>query len=753
MDTNRSRSGSPLRLAAVGAMCMGAAVTIFMALGPACGTAVPGADVGAANGSKDVTGARAAAKDRTPPDPVTDLQLVAGTTTWCSTTVTVTATGDDGDIGTAYVYDIRYVANGDITEANWETASRAAGEPWPQAAGTLEMFQIYFDLPPSTPFSMAMKVGDEYSSVWTGGRWVHREPLYSPISNVVTATSGTGVPEPPCQVTTLTASDAAESDCLGGAVAIDGDTVVAGARSVRNEVGDSVGSAYVFGRDGDGWTEEAELVPSGTVLLDGFGRFGDVVAISDDLILIGDPSDDEFQQESGAGYVFRREGVKWVQEAKLTASDAASSAVERFGQSVSIGGDLAVIGAAYDNPDPEASQYSLLGAAYVFRRNDNGTPDPSDDFWTEEVKLTSFGGTAFSRSGGSAVAISGDYILIGDDAAYSDAVPATGAAYVFRHGAGTGWMEEARLEAPVPINAVRFGNSVAISGDLALVSAPNDGRLYRTDGPGAVYVFRRDGTVWTQEAKLTAWDGAEGDWFGGYTGEGVSISGDLAVIGAPSKELSSGAAYVFRRGVTPQGASWVPRAKLTSPTGAADDGYGLSVSVSGDEFVLGFPGDDEGIHNSGSAHVFSVSTVDTDDDLVPDACDNCLGVSNADQADTDADGVGDACDQCPGDDNADCDGDGTPDGCEIANGTSEDCNLNDVPDECDIIAGTSEDCDANGIPDECEAPPCAEPTPTPTPTPTPNPTATPSCLPKGAACTEDADCCSGDCNPGKLTCK
>ena len=297
MDTNRSRSGSSLRLADVGALCMGAAVTIFMALGPACGTAVPHARAGADDGPKDVMDTRAAGKDRTPPAAVTNFQVV-GNATWCSITVTFTATGDDGDVGTADFYDIRYVANGVISEENWETASRAVGEPRPQPAGTTEEFEVGFDLLPAMQFSMAMKVADEDHLPSKPG---YREPLYSPLSNVVTPIiSGTGQPEPPCQAAKLTASDAAEIDYLGGAVAIDGDTIVVGAQGVDDDAGVEVGSAYVFRRDGDGWTE-TKLAPSGAVLDEWGGRFGNSVSISGNLILVGDKRDDEFQQDSGAG--------------------------------------------------------------------------------------------------------------------------------------------------------------------------------------------------------------------------------------------------------------------------------------------------------------------------------------------------------------------------------------------------------------------------------------------------------------------
>ena len=131
-------------------------------------------------------------------------------------------------------------------------------------------------------------------------------------------------------------------------------------------------------------------------------------------------------------------------------------------------------------------------------------------------------------------------------------------------------------------------------------------------------------------------------------------------------------------------------AKLLASDAAADDWFGVSVSVSGDTAVIGANDDDHaGGTNAGSAYVFDLGCIpDNDDDGVPNAADNCPNTANPDQAD--ADGAGDACDACPGfDDRIDCNSNGVPDGCDIRDGTSRDCNANGVPDECDIAGGTS----------------------------------------------------------------
>jgi hypothetical protein len=252
--------------------------------------------------------------------------------------------------------------------------------------------------------------------------------------------------------------------------------------------------------------------------------FGSSVSISGDYAVIGAYGDEDNGSHSGSTYIFRHEGPSWIEEAKLMASDGA--ALDYFGTSVSISGDYAVIGAWGDDDNGV-----LSGSAYIFRQD--GTS------WMEESKLTASDGAANDWFGYS-VSISGDYAVIGaygddDNGSYS------GSAYIFRR-EGSSWMEEAKLSASDGAADDLFGYSVSISGDYAVI-----GVLYDDDNgvnSGSAYIFRREGTSWVEEAKLTASDGAGGDYFG----HSVSISGDYAVIGAWGADdngTDGGAAYVY----------------------------------------------------------------------------------------------------------------------------------------------------------------------------------------------------------------
>jgi hypothetical protein len=164
----------------------------------------------------------------------------------------------------------------------------------------------------------------------------------------------------------------------------------------------------------------------------------------------------------------------------------------------------------------------------------------------------------------------------------------SGAAYVFVPG-GTGWLQRARLVASDGVRGDQFGFSVAASGDIALVGAPN-----KKGGIGAAYVFVRHGATWRQWAKLAAGDGVAGDQFG----FSVVLSGNTVLVGAPGKNTGTGAAYVFVR----RGESWLQQGKLIASDSLAGDELGTAVGLSGDTALVG-AGAPFNTH-AGAAYVF-----------------------------------------------------------------------------------------------------------------------------------------------------
>ena len=308
----------------------------------------------------------------------------------------------------------------------------------------------------------------------------------------------------------LTASDGARSDSFGTAVAIDGNTAVIGADE-HDDNGDFTGSAYVFRFDdaSGAWFEEQELLPDDGAT---FGRFGRSVAISGDVAVIGTRAPGVV---IGSAYVFRFDGFAWVQEQELLASDGAGS--DDFGFAVAIDGDTAVIGAPGDDDNGSRS-----GSVYVFRFD--GTA------WNEEAKLTASDGAAGDSLGG-AVAVSGDAAVVGafddDDFGFR-----SGAAYMYRFD-GVDWNQEAKLTASNAGPSQGFGSSVSIDGDVAVIGQQ---RFQAQQPTHSLYVFRFDGISWDEEAKI---DDPYPDSSAVTTGFGdsVSISNDVFVAGALFSEV------------------------------------------------------------------------------------------------------------------------------------------------------------------------------------------------------------------------
>ena len=223
---------------------------------------------------------------------------------------------------------------------------------------------------------------------------------------------------------------------------------------------------------------------------------------------------------------------------------------------------------------------------------------------------------------GFSVAVSGDTVVVGAPRESSsptgggtdNSVSAAGAAYVFFWD-GIAWVQQAFLKADNGTSLDQFGNSVAVSEDIIAVGAhlENSGAI----DSGAVYVFVRSGTTWSQQAFLKA-NNAEFDELFGIS---VALSGDRLVIGASREDSSatggpndnsesrSGAAYVFERSDT----IWSQQAILKAANAGANDLFGTSVAMSGNTIVVGAideessatgDGSDNDASDSGAAYVF-----------------------------------------------------------------------------------------------------------------------------------------------------
>ncbi len=267
----------------------------------------------------------------------------------------------------------------------------------------------------------------------------------------------------------LSAQDSAAGDQFGWSVGIHRNTAIVGSR-YDDDRGKNSGSAYIFVRDGDTWEQRAKLTANDGAASDNFGHY---VAIRGEVVIVGAPKHaHKGLKQSGAAYIFTREGEKWVQTKKLTAEDAAEK--DQFGASLSVSDDIAIVGAPLkDGTEPDT------GAAYVFVRNGN--------LWAHHAKLTAQDGQKFDQFGND-VSISNNIILVGakfDD----DVVVDAGAAYSFLREDDV-WVEKEKVTLPL-LDAnwpmPHFGISVEIDGQYAIVGADT-----ADNDTGAAYIYKTD---------------------------------------------------------------------------------------------------------------------------------------------------------------------------------------------------------------------------------------------------------------------
>lgn len=304
--------------------------------------------------------------------------------------------------------------------------------------------------------------------------------------------------------------------------------------------------------------EEAILSAS----LNAGANSGATSAISGDTAVIGAAAENGGQ---GSVYVFVRDsgtGV-WSPQQTLTANDGVPS--DLFGASVSIAGDNIAVGA----PGRSGS----TGAVYTFNR--------AGAVWTQGVVLTASGGAAGDMLGYS-VSIQGHTIVAG--APYSTVSGKTnvGSAYAFASiDGGVTWTEQFHMQ--VATGQAKAGDhlgwSVALYGNTALVGAPDDDFGNKTDA-GSVYVFVRNGSVWSRQTRINP-----GATAGDRVGAAVALFSNTAVFGSDGANNATGKAYIYSR----SGTSWTLLNTVTASDGASGDRFGASVAVSGSLAVVGAP--------------------------------------------------------------------------------------------------------------------------------------------------------------------
>lgn len=424
-------------------------------------------------------------------------------------------------------------------------------------------------------------------------------------------------------MTYLKASNTSAEDAFGEAVAMsrDGTTIAVGAwfeasgatgvdGNQASNTAPAAGAVYVFVRSGGLWTQQAYIKASNAEEGD---FFGEAVALSADgtTLVVGASAEDggatsingnqadNSANVAGAAYVFTRSGATWTQQAYIKTSTLHPDS--RFGHAVSVSdsGDTVAVGAFVEG------SASGIGAAYVFVR--------AVGVWTQQARIMS-SNLDVEDFFGSSVALSadGDTLAAG---AYGEQSSATGvggneaddsamyagAAYVFVRSGGV-WTQQAYIKASNTDAYDYFGYSLALSGDgtTLAVGAPGEGSpATGVDGPqnnntaseaGAVYVFTRSATTWSQQAYVKASNSRASSQFsrpalsfdGNVMAVGARLESSFAIgIGgseAVSSEPGAGAAYIFAR----TGTLYAQRAYVKAPNTQRGDNFGFALALSGD---------------------------------------------------------------------------------------------------------------------------------------------------------------------------
>jgi hypothetical protein len=365
----------------------------------------------------------------------------------------------------------------------------------------------------------------------------------------------------------LTAGDPSAEDGYGRSVAIDGDLVAVG-------VGDdgATGAVYLYKRQGMTYVPEAKLVALDAT---GGAEFGRTVAIKGNTVFVGA----RFAQvgdypDAGAVYIYKKYRGSWYFKEKIISPEPENE--DNFGRAVAVQGNLLVVTARKSGSEE--------GAAYLYLYKGGS--------WVYTGQLLASDPVPYAYFGQS-VALQGGIMAIGARNAEPNVA---GALYIFRQ-SKDGWEEIAKMAPPDGEEDDQFGFSVAMSGKIIAVGARR-ANPEGIDNAGAVYLYSVEGKYVELITKLTASDASKSDEFG----QSVAIAGDTILVGARRDDVGSakdqGSIYLFRR-INDQ---WI-EGKVLASDGVAGDGFGYSLSAFGNRMLTGASGADDG---AGAAYVLPV---------------------------------------------------------------------------------------------------------------------------------------------------
>ena len=326
------------------------------------------------------------------------------------------------------------------------------------------------------------------------------------------------------------------SNTYAFSVDMDGDVMVVGDTTLIEDES----FAYVYRFNGMSWVQE-QVLTSGVLIKE--NTFGVSVAVEGDVIAVGD---DNVNLIDGAAYIFRYDGSKWKKTQTL---DQPEKNHNKFGGSMDMDGGYLVVGAE-----------SGMGAAYIYKDNGDQFELMASLYHPNQTSQGNFGGS---------VSILDDVLLVGTDG------NASNRAFVYRL-KGNQWIYEQELAPDLPTQIGNFGHSVAIMDDVALIGA----RTMGANNNGRAFIRRFNGEQWVNELMLFPND---------VVGPSASFGRDVALTGGANTAVvsaymdhgagfSTGAAWVFHH----DGQQWTDGAKFTRQDGGSGGGFGFALAAQDD---------------------------------------------------------------------------------------------------------------------------------------------------------------------------
>jgi drug/metabolite transporter superfamily protein YnfA len=391
---------------------------------------------------------------------------------------------------------------------------------------------------------------------------------------------------PTTPVAALTNATPPSLEAFGGAVALSGSILVAGAPG-DDTSGDNSGSAYVY--DLSSATPAAPAFAINNPRQAANEQFGYAVAVSGTLVAIGAPT---AVDDRGRVYVYDLASATPLTSFKIIECPGVASG-RKFGAAVAMNGQRVVVGAPGPNP--------LGGEVFVY--------DLSISTPTDPIFILSQPSDVFGQS----VAISGDLVIVGSPRELIGTEYA-GSAFVYDLSSATPLTPAFTLNNPAPVQDDAFGNAVAIAGTLAVVGAPADD-AGATDA-GSAYVYDLSSATPTAPfVTLANPTPMTNDAFG----KSVSISGARVVVSAPRDNFGAfgaGNAYIYNvAGTSPD----VPTATIHKPAPVLGDNFGDAAAVDGNTIAVGAPLDDGNTSDRGAVYVFGLPPLDADSDGLLDS--------------------------------------------------------------------------------------------------------------------------------------